>query len=263
MQEREKRSLAWEQGTHGPPISLPVFSGPLDLLLHLIKKDRLSIYDIPIARICTQYHDYLRAMQQLDLDVAAEFLWVASWLVLIKSRTLLPRGDQPDHDPREELVERLLEYRRVKAIADQFHAEDVVRRCLWRPAVAAPEKPDDDSVALSDVDVGELVRTYLTVLQRLDRNTPILFTVLPLRHNVHDKMRHLYRLVCSERLLRFMRYVRSLSETEDAVTSIVAVLELARLGGIRAEQRTPFAEIYLRPGPRTLAAEDLEPEDEP
>ena len=94
--------------SYGPPVELRVFSGPLDLLLHLIKQNEVSIYDIPIFSICDQFNAHLKAMQEHDLDIAGDFLWMASWLLQLKSRMLLPQIDEGAEDPREELVERLL-----------------------------------------------------------------------------------------------------------------------------------------------------------
>ena len=124
-----------EPESQGPPVELTVFSGPLDLLMHLIRKNEVSIYDIPIVSICDQYHAHLRAMQELDLDVAGDYLWMASWLLHLKSKMLLPRAVEGEEDPREELVERLLAYRRVKELASYLHDSDIVRRCLWTAEV--------------------------------------------------------------------------------------------------------------------------------
>ena len=240
-----------------PPVELPAFSGPLDLLLHLVRKNSLSIYDIPIATLCDQYHEALRAMQELDLEIASEFLTTASWLVYIKSRMLLPRPEEAEaEDPREELVERLLEYRRVKAVADILHDEDVVRRCVWTPAIEGPVGGSGDSeVELEAIDLRVLARTYLDVMERHAVENPSPLTVLPLRHTVEQKMRDLYRRVREERLLRLLSYLHTLPDVEEVVTLVMATLELVRLGGVHAEQRTRFAEIYLRPGPVGL---DLE-----
>ena len=118
------------------PVDLPAFSGPLDLLLHLVRRNKVDITDIPIVVICDQYQATLRAMAELDLEVAGEFLWMASWLLYLKSRTLLPTvSEEGLPDPRAELVERLLEYRRVKEMAAILYEQDVVRRCLWEPAL--------------------------------------------------------------------------------------------------------------------------------
>ncbi len=244
------------EGLAALSVTLPTFTGPLDLLLHLVRKNSLSIYDIPIATLCDQYHETLRTMQELDLEIASEFLTTASWLVYIKSRMLLPRPAEGEaEDPREELVERLLEYRRVKAVADILHDEDVVRRCLWRPALAAPDAVEEHELDLEAVDLRVLARAYLEVMERHAIENPSPLTVLPLRHTVEQKMRDLYRRVREERLVRLLSYLHTLPDVEEVVTLVMATLELVRLGGVRAEQRVRFAEIYLRPGQKGL---DLE-----
>lgn len=238
-------------------VELPQFSGPLDLLLHLIRKNKVSIYDIPIARICDQYHEYLRAMEELDLELAAEFLWMAAWLLHVKSRTLLPRAPSDEEDPREQLVERLLEYRRVKDVAAQLYEQDVVRRCLWIPALATELGADENEVDWEDVDLRLLAQLYLEAMQRFEASHPPPLEVLPLRFKVEEKMRELYLRIREDGLMPLLRFLHSKADNEEVVTVVVATLELVRLGGVLAEQRRPFAEIYLRPGKRALGATEL------
>lgn len=241
-----------EPTSPAPPVELEVFSGPLDLLLHLIRKDQLSIYDIPIARVCDQYHAHLQAMQVLDLELAGDFLWMASWLLQLKSRMLLPRPDDREEDPRLELVERLLEYRRVKAAAELLYEAEVVRRCVWSASVPVSLGETDTDVDWEDVDLRLLAQTYLEVMQRFSLSHPPPLTVLPLRFAVRDTMRTLYERVRQEGLLPLLRHLHTRPDAEEVVVLVVATLELVRLGGIAAEQRRPFAEIYLRPGDREL-----------
>src|SRR5215468_11361511 len=117
------------------PVRLEHFEGPLDLLLHLIKKSEVDIYDIPIALITQQYLDYIDVMQELNLDVAGEFLVMAATLIHIKSRMLLPRPDptqeDPEEDPREALVRRLIEHQRFKAAAELLHEREIQRSAQW------------------------------------------------------------------------------------------------------------------------------------
>ena len=232
----------------GPPLELPTFSGPLDLLLHLIRANDLSVYDIPIALICDQYHEYLAAMQELDLEVAGEYLWMASWLLQLKSRMLLPRYDESEEDPREELVERLLEYRRVKELAALLHDKDVVRRCLWTTELAPELDPGETELDWEHVDLLVLARTYLDVMQRFAAANPPPLQIIPLRYQVRDKMREIYRHITDDDLLSLTRHLNRRPDPEEVVVLIVAALELVRLGAVRAEQRLPFAEIYLRRG---------------
>jgi segregation and condensation protein A len=123
-----------------PPVAIPAFAGPLDLLLHLIRVNEVEITDIPIAEITEQYTAYLDAMQELDLDVASEYIALAAELIYIKSRMLLPRvPGAPEEDPRAELAQRLLEYEKFKRSAETLHAIDTLRGGLWpRPETEVP-----------------------------------------------------------------------------------------------------------------------------
>jgi segregation and condensation protein A len=241
----------------GPPIELPTFSGPLDLLLHLIKANDMSIYDIPIALVCDQYHEHLAAMQELDLEVAGEYLWMASWLLHLKSRMLLPRQDETQEDPREELVERLLEYRRIKELAALLHDKDLVRRCLWSPALTAEFDTGNTDVDWEQVDLRVLAQTYLDVMQRFAAAHPPPLQVIPLRFEVPDKMQEIYRAVLDEGSMSLLRHLHTRTDSEEVVVLFVAALELVRLGVVRASQRRPFAEIYLRKGSRSLTEDSI------
>ena len=247
-----------EPESNSPPVELTVFSGPLDLLLHLIRKNEVSIYDIPIVSICDQYNAHLREMQELDLDVAGDFLWMASWLLHLKSKMLLPSAVESEEDPRDELVERLLAYRRVKELASYLHDSDIVRRCLWmsdvETKVSSTGEPELD---WEDVDLRLLAQTYLDVMQRFEASHPPPIEVLPLRYKVEEKMTDIYRRVNTDGLVPLLRHLNSRSDPEEVVTVIVATLELVRLRGVFAEQRKAFAEIYLRPGDRQLGSKEL------
>ena len=137
-QSDEPQQLEFESILEDYPVRLQNFEGPLDLLLHLIKKHELNIYDIPIALVTQQYLDYLDLMQELNLDVAGEFLVMAATLIHIKSRMLLPRPDptqeDPEEDPREALVRRLLEHQRFKAAAELLHETEIQRSAQWGTA---------------------------------------------------------------------------------------------------------------------------------
>jgi segregation and condensation protein A len=246
----------------GPPLELPTFSGPLDLLLHLIRANDLSVYDIPIALICDQYHEYLAAMQELDLEVAGEYLWMASWLLQLKSRMLLPRYDESEEDPREELVERLLEYRRVKELAALLHDKDVVRRCLWATELAPELDPGETELDWEHVDLLVLARTYLDVMQRFAAANPPPLQIIPLRYQVRDKMREIYEQIDREGSMALLRQLHAREDNEEVVVMFVAALELVRLGAVHAEQRRAFAEIYLRRGKRQLEDRQLHADNE-
>lgn len=242
----------------GPSVELPFFSGPLDLLMHLIRKNEVSIYDIPILSICDQYHEHIRAMQELDLEIAGEFLWMAAWLLQLKSKMLLPRTETEEGDPREELVERLLAYRRVKELASILHDKDLVRQCIWPAGVIADLEDEDIELDWEEVDLRLLAETYLHVMQRFAAAHPPPIQVLPLKYNVQDKMKEIYRQIDDDDLVPLTRHLNKRSDPEEVVVLIVATLELVRLGAARTEQRLPFAEIYLRRGRRSLDEAELD-----
>src|ERR1039458_10778537 len=146
------------------PVKLPQFEGPLDLLLHLIRRNELDIRNLPLADVCRQYHEYLVLMQELDLKVAAEFLYVEAMLVHIKSQMVLPRAtaNAPEEDPRDELVRRLLEYRKYKGVAETLHEMEAVRLGLWSRAPAKLETRSEEAeeADLSEVSLFDLLTFF-------------------------------------------------------------------------------------------------------
>jgi segregation and condensation protein A len=163
-------------------VTLDSFEGPLDLLLHLIRKHEVNIYDIPIALITEQYLGYLELLQELDLDVAGEFLVMASTLIHIKSRLLLPRVEAasetaPDEDPRETLVRRLLEHQKYKAAAELLHDRQTLRSAQYmRPDARVADAAGDEYEPEVEVDLFSLLAAFRGVLERANRRPQI---VLP------------------------------------------------------------------------------------
>ena len=153
------------------PVRLDNFEGPLDLLLHLIKQSEVNIYDIPIALITRQYLDYIDLMQEMNLDVAGEFLVMAATLIHIKSRMLLPRPDpaqeDPDEDPREALVRRLLEHQKFKAAAELLHERETLRSAQWtRPDGPISEIAGEAPEPEIEVDLFSLITAFRSVVER-------------------------------------------------------------------------------------------------
>src|SRR4030095_1846859 len=153
------------------PVRLDNFEGPLDLLLHLIKQNELNIYDIPIALVTRQYIDYIDLMQEMNLDVAGEFLVMAATLIHIKSRTLLPRPgpsqEDPEEDPREPRVRRLLKHERSRAPAELLHERETLRSAQWTRADGpvleiAGEAPEPEM----EVDLFSLISAFRNVVER-------------------------------------------------------------------------------------------------
>jgi len=230
-------------------VTLPSFHGPLDLLLHLIRKHEVDVYDIPIVLITKQYNAYLDAMTELDLDVAADYIYMAALLINIKSRMLLPRdeseeGDQGD-DPRKELVERLLEYQRFKAVAESFAELDVLRMGMWsRPRVPVPGSDEPAAVDMSDVGLFDLIDAFRTALVRYRQNHPQSIELQRTVHKISDKMRELYAKVHEKSPIRLQWFLEGRDRNE-LIAVFLGMLELVRLGGIGLQQGSIFGEVLI------------------
>jgi segregation and condensation protein A len=239
-------------------VVLKAFAGPLDLLLHLVRSKAMSIWDIPIAEVCDQYHAAVAAMEELDLEVAGEYLVYAAWLAAIKSRALLPRPEG-EEDPRSELVERLLEYEKVKAAATELAALEEVRRGMigLRVHAGAAAPAEESGEELGELDVARLATTLVQVLQRFRREHPAQLELPPLRYSVREKMVELYQLIERQRSFPLLSHLLTRPDRLESVTLLVAGLELVRLNVSRIHQRLPFAEIYLTPTGVPLQEEAL------
>ncbi len=241
-----------------PAVVLPAFEGPLDLLLHLVRSAAISIWDIPIAEVCDQYHAALAAMEELDLDVASDYLVYAAWLAAIKSRALLPRHEG-EEDPRNELAERLLEYAKVKAAAAELATLDELRRGMMTVRIAAGSPPEleENGEELGEIDVARLAAALVQVLQRFRREHPAQLELPPLRYSVREKIVELYGLLYRQRSFPLLSHLLTRPDRLESVTLLVAGLELVRLQVARVHQRLPFAEIYLTPTGVPLREEEL------
>lgn len=228
-------------------ITLPTFHGPLDLLLHLIKQQKIDIYDIPILLITDQYNAYLEAMQELDLDIAADYIYMAALLIHIKSKMLLPRDESAEgteEDPRTELVNRLLEYQRYKAVAETFAELDVVRMGMWsRPPAAIPGR-EPAEMDLSEVSLFDLIDAFRTALTRYRETHPQAMELTRLIHKISDKMVELYEKLKEKSPIRLQWFLEGRGRAE-LVAIFLGMLELVRLGGITMQQGKMFGEILI------------------
>jgi segregation and condensation protein A len=246
---QEPQAESEERDEAAYQVTLPAFQGPLDLLLHLIKKHEVDIYDIPILLITDQYNAYLDAMTELDLDVAADYIYMAALLINIKSRMLLPRDESADEgseDPRKELVDRLLEYQRFKAVAESFAELDVLRMGMWsRPRVPLPgDEPTE--VDMSDVGLFDLIDAFRTALVRYRQNHPQAIELQRTVHKVSEKMRELYMKVREKAPIRLQWFLEGRDRNE-LIAVFLGMLELVRLGGISLQQGDIFGEILINP----------------
>ena len=238
------------------PIRLPQFEGPLDLLLHLIRKNEVDLRDIPVLDICRQYHEYLVLMQELDLEVAAEFLYVEALLVHIKSQMVLPRAPAddgaPQEDPRDELVRRLLEYRKYKAVAETLHEYEAPRLGIWtRPTVpvAAPEGEAEET-DLSEVSLFDLLTCFRNALDRYRSAHPPAMAISHAQYSIKEKMADMLgRISTGAGPSPLSEVFLGLSGRAEAIAVFLAILELLRLLVVRATQAEEFGEIYLERSP--------------
>lgn len=229
----------------GYSVTLPSFSGPLDLLLHLIRQHKVDIYDIPIALITEQYNAYLDAMQELDLEIAADFIYMAALLINIKSRMLLPRDQEEEQeDPRKELVDRLLEYQRFKAVAESFAEMDLERMGVWSRRKAPPPDPEQKEIDMSDVSLFDLIDAFRTSIQRYRLAHPRSIELKRSVHRISDKMREMYGVVRERGTMRLLWYLEG-RDRDELIAIFLATLELVRLGGITLKQGDAFREIEI------------------
>ena len=228
-------------------VTLPSFHGPLDLLLHLIKQNEVDIYDIPIVSITEQYNAYLDAMEELNLEVAADYIYMAAMLIHIKSKMLLPRDENaegtPD-DPRAELVNRLLEYQRFRAVAESFAELDVVRMGVWPRPAAGLGDDEAAEIDMSEVSLFDLIDAFRGALTRYKVNHPQAIELRRTLHKVSDKMSELYEKLKEKSPIRLQWFLEG-RDRDELIAIFLGMLELVRLGGISLKQSGTFGEIEI------------------
>jgi len=254
----------------GYSVALDVFEGPLDLLLHLVKKHELSILDIPIAFVTEKYLEYLDAMTGLDIDVAAEYLVMAATLCHIKSRELLPSpepleedaealegGDEAEIDPRADLIKRLLEYQKYKEAADKLGERPVVGRNVWSRGTAAEDAVGDgvdhDAIApLAPFPVHKLIEAFDRVMRQA--KVKVAHNVLIDRLSVSQKIQELTDRLESEGRFSFTSMFSFLRDgiertseeiKHEAVVTFLALLEMGKLRLLRLSQVESEGEIFI------------------
>ena len=244
-------------------VALPIFEGPLDLLLHLVKLNEVPVTEIPIARVCDQFHEYLALMEELNLDVAGEYIYEAAQLIFLKSRMLLPRPKrkegEPEEDPREALVERLLEYQRLKEAAQSLAELDRVRQGVWRrePQPLDLPKGEEEEVDLGEVSLYDLLGALKRALERFDKEHPPPFHVSRETFSVREQCRRLLTAMDRGRPYDLLDDLRRRSCRAEAIAAFLSILELAKLNLVRLHQ-TANGEILLYRTTREVTAEEME-----
>ena len=225
------------------------FEGPLDLLLHLIRKNEINIYDIPIALIAQQYLTYIEAMKDLNLTVAGEFLVMAATLLQIKSKMLLPveetaEDEEDGPDPREELVRRLLEYKTFKEAARQLDTQERMWRDIYsRTPGVSEEAAESDEAMLDNIGLFDLVDALQGILNRNPGKK--LLEIIPDNLTVRDRMNVILEALEGQESIGFEALFESASHRLVIIVTFLALLELIRLRTIRVYQAESFGPILL------------------
>lgn len=230
------------------PVKLEIFEGPLDLLLHLIKQHQVSIYDIPIVLVTEQYLEYIDLMQELNLDVAGEFLVMAATLIHIKSRMLLPRPDpaqeDPEEDPREALVRRLLEHQKFKAAAELLHERETLRSAQWtRPDGPISEIAGEAPEPEVEVDLFSLISAFRAVVERAKQRPKVYLPAeqIPIEKRIEQLLAKLSETeACGFEDLFGDVYTRS-----GLIVTFLALLEMIRLKLVRVFQSGALGPIRV------------------
>ena len=235
---------------NGYQIVLPIFEGPLDLLLHLIRDNKLDIYDIPIADVTDQYLTYLAVMESLDLDVAGEFIVMAATLLEIKSKLLLPpdpksEDDEEPIDPRQELVDRLIEYQRYKEAAEMFKDWESERMKVFSGAAREIEI-DYPAFVLKDVTPVDLLEALRRILADVGEGEEEVTTLTRRKISLRMRMSEVYRrLTNCGQLVLFEDLFEDQRQRTDIVITFLAILELLRLQKIVVKQGEVFGQIEI------------------
>jgi len=232
-----------------PRIQLPLFEGPLDLLLYLIRRDKIDIHDLPIAPITRRYMEYLDLMKELNLDVAGEFMVMAATLIHIKSKMLVPvspteaEGDEEGVDPREELVQRLLEFQRYKEAAGVLHQKGQIRAATWtRPDAVLPTF-DDAGEEMLEAGLFDLIAAFKELLER--RKNLVAHEVADEGKSLEQRIEELLDLIREGESVEFLDLFAAEETKGGMIVTFLALLELIRLKRVKVYQRGVFGPIRV------------------
>jgi len=231
-------------------VKLDIFEGPLDLLLYLIRKNELDIYNIPMALITEQYLEHLEMMKALNLDLAGEYLVLAATLIHIKSRMLLPveegpAGPEEEQDPRAELVRQLLEYQAFKEAALSLDRRRMLDRDVFKRVVPVDEVPDEPEEAMMEVSLFELIEAFKQVVGRLDKED--LLEIDTERISLSDRINEILEELEREKSLSFTDLLKAGRTRKSIIYTLLAILELMKMRVVRAFQSDPFGPIRIFP----------------
>ncbi|MDD3088952.1 MAG: segregation/condensation protein A [Candidatus Omnitrophica bacterium] len=240
-------------------VKLQIFDGPLDLLLFLIKKEKIDIYDIPIAKVTGQYLEYMELMQLLDLDIAGEFIVMAATLMHIKSKMLLPpeekaEDDPEEEDPREELVRKLLEYKKYKDAAARLkELKENAKELFVRKGEGPRGKIfTEDGTEYFEASLFDLISSFRKVLNEVPKEA--FHQVVKNEFTVSDKIHAIYHMLADTPRIYFSRLFREARSKSEVIVTFLAVLELMKAREILAVQQESFGEIEMIRNPELVKA---------
>jgi segregation and condensation protein A len=245
--ERDKSRFVTHTNRPAPvTVKLARFEGPLDLLLHLIKRDEIDIYDIPISHITQQYLAYLDLMRQLDLEIAGEFLVMAATLMRIKAKMLLPvqqvGEDEDEGDPREELVQRLIEYRQFKEAAGTLQVREAERRLLFERGMV-PSEDEAGPLPLAPATLFDLLDALNRVMARVPEEA--VYEIQAEVYDIEDKMTMIASRLAEEGVLSFAALLERCHGRAEMIVTFIALLELIKLGAALIVQSEVFGDIEI------------------
>ncbi|MFH0738500.1 MAG: segregation/condensation protein A [Candidatus Omnitrophota bacterium] len=230
-------------------IKLEMFEGPMDLLLYLVKKDHLNIYDIPIAKVTEQYLQYIELMRLLDLNIAGEFLVMAATLIQIKSKMLLPAEEnqqiQEEEDPRQELIKRLLEYEKFKEIAQNLREREVNQQEIFkRPKLDNKEEGQPAGTEVYfEASLFDLIAAFSQALEDVPKE--IFYEVIKDEFTIEDKVHTILHMMLVENSVQLSKLFKEAKNKIEIVVTFLAILELIRMKEIVARQKGFFGEIEI------------------
>ena len=232
-------------------VKLDVFEGPLDLLLYLIKRDEVDIYDISIERITKQYMAYIEAFQVLNIELAGEFIVMAANLLYIKSRTLLPvdqqmaEEDAEEDDPRFELIRQLIEYKKFKEAAALLRDNETAQLNLFARVPVPPDLAPAENLLVEEVGIFDLIHAFQKILKRIEKKPEDLREIFAENFTVSDKIEHVLRITQEGIPLRFEELFADAASRTEIVVTFLAMLELIRLKQLRVRQEAVCGEIWI------------------
>lgn len=232
-------------------INLPVFEGPLDLLLDLIRKKKMDIRDIPLAEICEPYLEYLELMEEFNMDIAIEFLDIASTLILIKSKTLLPKleeelEEEEEFDTEEQLRQKLIEYQKFKELAEELNQRELLGRDIFpRPEISEEEEAGE--LSLEDLSIYGLLKAYHQILLKQSFQKP--HEITKDEFSIERKILELLKIFKSGDMQAFISLCPRNPSRSEVVIAFMAILELAKLLLLQIHQMSEFGPLHCKPSP--------------